>query len=580
MGREYDYDEWFPPVEEDEYFTDDENADLEKEALAVYPSEFTQAVFRMPSEEDGTYQPFSFKGRNHMYRPYDTTARRVLLCCGRQVEKSTMLGNKALTAAALIPALRLLYVSPSATQTKTFSKDRIQEPVQTSPILSAYSEDMISENMMEKQFSNRSQITLRYAFLNANRCRGIRADRLFIDEIQDVIKDNISVIEQCTAHARKELKQYVYAGTPKSLDNTIEYYRANLSTQGEWVVPCSCLGGEGGRRWNILGEKNIGKKGVICDRCGKLLDPQGPDAQWAFQTALSRKTPWESYRISQLMVPLKEWEELLIEYETTDRDRFYNEVLGISYDSGHRPLTRSQLIEASGKHRIDKKTLKKYARGSWTNPIYMGIDWGYGQGSYTVVTLSTYVDNKFTVIYMHRFTGEDVEPDPQIKKIFEIVDYFNVRMIGCDWGAGFVQYDQLLRRYGKHRVRRYMHVGRQAAKIVWDGKRTTYKMVRTDVMNDVFNAIKRKQICFPHWDDFADPFAQDMLNIYSEYNHKLHMTKYDHSPGHPDDSFHSVMYSLIVSMLIQPRPDIMAPNREDKHVGRVNAIQTETVSQG
>jgi hypothetical protein len=53
-----------------------------------------------------------------------------------------------------------------------------------------------------------------------------------------------------------------------------------------------------------------------------------------------------------------------------------------------------------------------------------------------------------------------------------------------------------------------------------------------------------------------------MLNIYSEYNEKLKMIQYTHSPDKPDDTFHSFLYCWLASMFDYPRPDIIAPNKE------------------
>jgi phage terminase large subunit GpA-like protein len=250
----------------------------------ITPSEFTEFAFRMPKSNGLGYEPFTFEGRRHMRDPYDTSARRVLLKCARQVEKSTMLGNKALAYSCMVPAYRTLYVSPSATQTKTFSADRIREPIETSPILKNFTTRMLSQNVFEKQFINRSKITLRFAYLNADRTRGIPAYRIVIDELQDILLKNIAVIEQAASHA-EERKTLEYAGTPKSLDNIIEHYWSGfdsmgrpMSTQGEWVVPCDRCGSAAGagRFWNILNETNIGKKGLICQKCGELINPRTP----------------------------------------------------------------------------------------------------------------------------------------------------------------------------------------------------------------------------------------------------------------------------------------------------------------
>jgi len=545
---------------------------------AVLPSQFTEFAFRMPSDDGLGFVPFSFDGRRHMRRPYDTPARRILLFCARQVEKSTLLGNKAITYSCMIDGYRTLYVSPSATQTKTFSADRIKDPLETSHVLRSFTTNALQQNVFEKQFVNRSKITLRYAFLNADRTRGIPAWGLMVDELQDILGDNIPIIEQCTSHAPDKWKRFVYAGTPKSLDNVIEYYRSNLSTQGEWVVPCDRHGGEGGRYWNVLTERNIGKKGLVCEKCGELIDPMHPDAQWA---QMVKKAPFESYRIPQLMVPWKAWSEILLDYERYPRDKFYNEVLGISFDSGHRPLTRVQVQECCHpKVTMHPDAIEKYRALSYGQPVFAGIDWGTGEHSFTVLSLGIYIQNKFRIFYIHRFAGEETDPDTQLGKIEEILKAFNVRVIACDYGGGFHPNDRLTRAFGAQRVQKYQYMARCKRKVEYDPKLRRWKVFRTEVMSDIFNAIKRQQIEFPRWEEFKDPYGQDMLNIFAEYNETLRMIQYSHGPDKPDDGFHSILYCILGSMIIQPRPDIIAPTREDATRGPIFGNYNGPLDQG
>lgn len=550
------------------------------------PSEFTEFAFRMPSDDGTGYVPFSFNGRRHMYRIYNTPARRILLVCGRQVEKSTMLGNSALSYSCLVTGHRTLYVSPSATQTKTFSADRVKEPLETSPILKTFTMSSLQQNIFEKQFVNRSKITLRYAFLNADRTRGIPAWRLLLDELQDILADNIPVIEQCTSHAPEQWKRFIYAGTPKSTDNVIEYYRSgttkdgkSMSTMGEWVVPCDAHGGEGGRYWNILGEKNIGKKGLICEKCGKRINSMHPDSQWAMQVA---DGVFESYRIPQLMVPWKPWEEILLDYGRYARDKFYNEVLGISFDSGLRPLSRQQVRECClDEIRMSQEALRAYRALGAGQPIFAGIDWGTGENTYTVMTLGTYVrPGKFRIFYVHRFSGEDVDPEPQMRKICEVLKYFNVRVIGTDYGGGFHPNDILARTFGRVRLQKYQYVAKAKKKVFFNQGLGRWQVSRTEVMSDIFNAIKRKMFELPRWEEFREPYAEDMVNIFSEYNETLRMIKYDHRPDKPDDTFHSILYCFLASMLMIPRPDIITPSKEDPTRGPVFTSYNGPVDQG
>ena len=574
-----EFDEWgdavLPekPVQCESFcFLSKKKEQLLKSISDLTPSQFVGFAMRMPNPITGLYEPFSFAGRRHVYRPYDSAAKKILLVCGRQTEKTTLLGNLALSYCCIIPAYRVLYVSPSAMQTKKFSADRLKEPMDTSDILTAYTTGLLAKNIFEKQFVNRSNITLRYSYITADRCRGIAANMLAVDELQDILIDNIPVIEQCTSHCPEDLLKYVYSGTPKSLDNTIEYYRARLSTQGEWVVPCDSCGsnaqGAAGRYWNILGEKNIGKSGLICEKCGKPICAAHPDSQWASIVEYHpERGMFESYRVSQLMVPWKPWAELLYQYETYSRGQFYNEVLGISFDSGTRPLTLSQVRESCrAEVSMDPAEVAKYKGKSFGQPVFMGVDWGGGGvhgHSYTVITLATYIDMKFRVFYMHRCTGKESEPAPQIEMICKLAKDFNVAIIGTDHGGGFTQNDHLVRQFGPQRLQQFQYMARCKKKVEWDQNLRRWKTHRTEVMSDIFNAIKRGVFEFPRWEEFQDPCAMDMCNIFSEYSETLKMIQYKHSPDRPDDCFHSLLYCFLGSMIKVPRPDVIRPRKED-----------------
>ena len=462
---------------------------------------------------------------------------------------------------SLVKDFRVLYVSASATQAKKFSADRIREPIETSPVLRRFTTTMLSSNILEKQFVNRSQITMRYAYLNADRTRGIPADLLCIDEFQDILGDNVPVIEQCLSHGRDRWKMYLYAGTPKSLDNSLEKYWSTYSTQNEWVVPHDCKKGGGGRYWNEgLNEKNIGKRGLICANCGKLINPMCEGAQWA--TTGDPSADFEGYRIPQLMVPWVDWKhDIVLNYDRYPRDKFYNEVLGLSYDSGLRPLTRAQVRECC-RPDLSMNNIENYRALGYGQSIYAGIDWGTGENSYTVIVLATYVDMKFRVFFAHRFTGEETDPDVQLARIKELIQFFNVKLIGCDYGGGYDRNHHLVRAFGPKRVWTFQHLGRALRKVQYDPKMGRFKVARSEVMGDFFNAIKRGKAEFPKWDEWKDPFAQDMLNIFSEFNENLRQLQYKHSPDNPDDTFHSFMYAWLVSMIEHPRPDIIVPNRE------------------
>jgi len=314
---------------------------------------------------------------------------------GFVTHNSTLLGNTCLAYTALNPFFRALYVSPSNQQTKVFSRDRIKEPMEVSPVLRKYTSSKMLANVLEKKLVNFSQITLRFAFLNADRCRGIPADKVIIDEFQDILLENVPVIEECASHST--FKLFTYAGTPKSLDNAIEHYWSRFSTQNEWIVPCKRHGtpkDSGSWHWNILDEDNIGNKSLICDRCGKPIDPKDEDARWnSINPNPKVEKPFEGYRIPQLMVPWIEHADILDKQRKYSRAKFYNEVLGRSYDSGTRPLTRADLLKNSW-NQLSMAYYRDVIKWTSQYPVFMGVDWGCHDEQTRILTQRGFVHFK------------------------------------------------------------------------------------------------------------------------------------------------------------------------------------------
>lgn len=561
--EEWDYE---PEIGDEGYLDDEELKALQAQLINVSPSDFVEFAVRVPDKKLQKRVPFSFGERRYLKLPYNTPAKRQLFKCGRQVEKSTLLGNKCLSYCCIISAFNVLYVSPTNQQTKTFSQDRLKEPVETSELLKSWVTTKLSDNVFQKKFVNRSQITLRYAFHNADRVRGIPADAVLIDELQDIYTDNIPVIEECASHS--PYKIFIYSGTPKSFDNAIEHYWANFSTQNEWVVPCERHGVPGDSstwHWNVLDEENIGREGLICDKCGNLINAMHPKAQWASMNpgvkAKLGEHSYEGYRIPQLMVPWIEWSEILAKQVKTDRATFHNEVLGLSYDTGTRPLTRQDIIDncQPGLLMSPDMLLKIQSRLGGSSPVYAGIDWGTGEGTYTVISLGAYLDDIFTIFYVHRFEGQETEPPIQLELIESLIRNWNVAAVGTDYGGGFDRNDHLMRKFGTNRIWKYQYTT-PSQKVKWEPEYRRFMVHRTEVMSDMFNAIKRRNVFrFPDFAQFEDPFSKDMLSIYSEYNEQLRQIQYKKTPDSTDDTFHSILLCFLASMLKHPRYDVLNP---------------------
>ena len=259
-------------------------------------------------------KPFSFEGRNYLHPIYNAPWRNLLLKTARQVEKTTMLCNNMMVNSMVRNFHKSLYVSPSHSQTRQFSNDKLKNAIEKSPLIKKYYQDWsVSNQVFEKGFTNGSMIFLRSCFRTADRTRGLSVPDLYLDEIQDLLISEIPVIAECTSHFPESF--HLYAGTPKSFQNPIEAYWQE-STQNEWMVKCFACG-----KWNFLDETNIAPSklynndsiipGPVCKKCMKPIDVRR--GKWMTFAPGER---FNGFRIPQLMVPWivstkAQWSKLL-----------------------------------------------------------------------------------------------------------------------------------------------------------------------------------------------------------------------------------------------------------------------------
>jgi hypothetical protein len=541
----------------------------ERSKIGLLPSQWVERFVRIKNADTGTVDPMDFSQRKYLLRPYNTPARRVLFMTSRQTEKSTTLGNKLMSLAGMRSIYTSLFVSPSAMQTKVFSTTRLDDIINVSPLLKSMTHRSLIQNLLEKEFVNKSKIYLRYAFLSADRIRGLSVNALFCDEVQDLMQDLLPVIEETTSHHKDPL--FCYSGTPKTLDNTIEVHWSRHSTQNEWVIPCERHGtpnNPSSWHWVILGPKNIGKFGPICDKCGGGIDPEHPMAQWC---TMNPGAQFEGFRICRLMVPWfvkdpTKWQEILDAMERYPTAQFMNEVLALSYDSGEKPLSRHEVIRCCDDAYTNDED--QAAELGQKYDLYAGIDWSGGGvtgAAYTVLTVGGYVrgDVGFQLVFAKRFTGPLAEPDAMMKELIRLLRKFRIKYIGVDFGGGFFPNKELTSIFGPKKVYSFHYMGKLTAKIAYKPQLHRFLAFRSLVMADIFQAIKKVKIRFFAWDKFREPFSTDLLSIRSEYNEAQKILQYIKIPGVPDDTFHSLGYALMVSMLDHRRPDIFAPLQEN-----------------
>lgn len=493
-------------------------------------------------------KPFDFKGRDYLFPIYNGRYPRLLLKFSRQCEKSTFLANNLIADSAVLPYNKSVYVSPSYLQTRQFSAGKLTPWMEDSPMISRYLlSSKVSNQVFEKGMTNGSMIFLRSAFLNADRVRGLSANILALDEIQNFISSNIPVIMEVLSHAANP--SALFAGTPLTNDNLIEQMWQE-SSQCEWLVRCH---GHSPAHFNYLDERCIGKEGPICNKCGKPINPA--DGLWV---AFNKERDTMGFHLNQIMVPWMQsgtkWKEIVWKYDTYSKGQFYNEVLGLSFDSASKPITRTELMAACSADPLWKLTPRMTPELEPT-ALVMGVDWGTGSdgterdekgrlrtASYTVVTIGSYVaPGKFHPCFVRRYKGDDAIPTNCIRDIINLARTFNVRLIGVDWGFGWAANDQLEQVFGQHKVIKYQYVGMQRERMKYDP--LAHKMIvnRTEVLSDFFVDLKRGRYLFASWEEMQEYLA-DIEHIFAEVS-SLGTLKYDHKKTEPDDFAHSLIFA-------------------------------------
>lgn len=373
---------------------------------------------------------------------------------GRQVSKSTSLAAHGILSAISLPNLTTLYVMPLFEQVRRFSTMFVQPFIDQSPVKQMWSGTDTVNSVLHRSFRNHSKMLFSFAFLNADRIRGISADKVAIDEVQDMNHEHIPIIRETMSASAWALRQFT--GTPKTLDNTLEALWTE-SSQAEWFIPCLHCTTNGAPTWNIPSmdhhlERMIGpyrsdiseaRPATICFKCGKPVSPRF--GRWVHRYP-DRIWLQAGYHVPQVVMPLHyakpdKWAELLAKMAgkgNTPLNVFFNEVLGESYDTAAKLVTLTELDAVS---HLGKNSIKQArARRRMYVMTALAVDWGGGgekQLSFTTVAfLGLRRDGVIECIYGKRL----LTPHDHLREAREIKhlwDLFHPSVLAHDYtGAG------------------------------------------------------------------------------------------------------------------------------------------------
>lgn len=331
---------------------------------------------------------------------------------GRQVAKSTSISAKGVLRCNIIPDFCTLYVAPLFEMIKRLSKNVVQPFVDRSPIKRIWTGTDTENNVLQRSFKNYSKMIFSFAYLDVERIRGISADEMDIDEVQDMDPEFVPIIREVMSASKWGLSQFT--GTPKTLENTIEGLWLR-SSQAQWCIKCHrCnylnvpalshdLDEMIGEDWKNVSEEN---PGVVCAKCKRPIYPR--TGHW-FHDRPELRWDFAGYHVPQILMPMhyadpKKWKILLGKRAgmgNVSANVFYNEVLGESYDLGARLFTVTDIKAAAILH----ENSIEQARDTIDNYTHrvLGVDWGGGgadETSFTTIAvLGMRSSGKVDVIY-------------------------------------------------------------------------------------------------------------------------------------------------------------------------------------
>lgn len=533
--------------------------------LNTTPADFAQKIIYL----DG--KPFSLDGLPYMVDIMNTQTDRRMLMTGRQVGKSTDLSAIAVTELASHPFWRSLYVAPRNDQVSQFNNDKLQPMLSNSPIIKKYYIDSsCTMQTMSKELLNGSMMYLRSCYHTADGIRGISANSVYIDEVQDILLDNIPVIEECTA--RKNPKCMTFCGTPKTFDNCIQKLW-DQTTQHYWAMKC-----EGCGKWNVpILVENLGPNGLICKHCGHSLVVANGE-----YVAMYPGRNFVGYHISQAMVAGVPqtgipWQRLTEKLNNPlySEAKFYNECLGFSYDNGAKLLVEADVRECCDPDRKEWTTKRKSEWGIYT--LVAAVDWGVlGGNTHTVVTLGGINrDGNLQVIFSKKFPV-DQDPLAQIEEIVKLIYPAAPSIIVADRGGGSLANSVLRKKFPnkpvfeveyKAKVNDGMHFGDDSKSWITD---------RSRAMAGVILDIKAGKIRFPNYSIMKDEFAPDLLTLSCEYNERIRAFQIIRDPGTPDDFAHTLVYLRLGARYFAPNPHKRVHNLEEFTPPNATALDPNT----
>ena len=510
-----------------------------------------------------------FKGNRVVFEPkyepqrllYDLYPQFLVVKAGRQVGKSLGLAGRMVTGSISQKYFTSLFMAPSQIQTKRFSSGYLDTFRESKYVSKYFVKQSDPGNVFEKTFSNKSKIYLSYgqSSTDADRVRGLTADLLALDEIQDIQLEAVPVIKEILNTSDYGFQ--LFTGTSKSTANTLEKLWQETN-QMEFVKKCKCGKWVIPNDFNTMMEMVDNPKFMVCPYCKKEFSFMG--GEWVAGNGDLSQGKGAKYgmHLPQLIFGAntrtgsRQWDDLYDKVQQSKNGVLYtaetvaNEIFGLATDLGATSLSMTEARACCNPDYREWPKPDKSNVPATVSPIIdsihttvLGVDWSVSgsEGSHTVVTVLG-IDHagRIIVLYAKKLVGVHILT--QVDEVLQIAATYNCRMIGSDRGVGVLQGELMQQRYGATRVVMCQYVS-ASRRLKWDQAGNFLAADRTSAMDDVMHKMRLgpERFITPRW-EFMEGFWSDTLSIFEEET-TVGRRVYRKQPSIPDDWFHSVVFA-------------------------------------
>ena len=380
----------------------------------------------------------------------------VVIKKGRQVGATVMAGALDLffTNSGLFdkPNVRVVHLFPALGQVKKFSQDKLETLIRTAKDDFVNKNKLISSNSVDnltmKQF-NKGTLWIDSLGTDGDRIRGMTADIIFFDEVQDMFGHaigNATKILTAAKYGPTGQGVQVFFGTPKDKSS---YFSTIWDMSDQRYYHLGCINCKktypfylpNDDRWKSIW---LYENTIQCPLCGtKQKKVEAIEhGRWA-GSKNTEDAEFVGFHLNQLYIPYftkENIEKLMPENNPSQTERiWHNEVIGEFYSGAGMPLTKHDIYNNC--RDPDREFAKSIGANEKT--VYLGVDWGGkdddpnsrgGQSFSCVVILSAQPDGTLLIEHAHKLKKNTF--DYKKDTIKEMYRRFAVTRGVSDWFFG------------------------------------------------------------------------------------------------------------------------------------------------